>query len=86
MSAQPQIDVPWWRNDPWLGKHHYHENRNKNVHLLAKYNNVYVAWFPDGSGIRAVDEDYTAMRERFRAAGEDPEWYIYEFVTDEPNI
>jgi hypothetical protein len=82
MSAQPQTDVPWWRNHPWLGRHLFQENRAKNLHLLEKYNNIYVAWYPDGSGIRDADEEYLALRERFQAAGEDPEWYNYEYVTD----
>lgn len=34
-NDQPQQDgVPWWRNHPWLGKHLWYENRNKNAHLL----------------------------------------------------
>src|SRR5262245_30878234 len=77
-----QGNVPWWRNHPWLGRHLFAENRNKNCHLLLPYDNMTVAWFPDGSGIRDVDIDETALRERIKASGDDPDWYNYEYVRD----
>ncbi|MFO0841853.1 MAG: hypothetical protein U0797_05555 [Gemmataceae bacterium] len=83
MNEQPVNGVPWWRNHPWLGRHLFHENRTKNLHLLQKYNRMEVAWFPDGSGIRDADPDPMALRERIKASGDDPSWYNYEYVTDE---
>lgn len=82
MSAQPNNDVPWWRNHPWLGRHLFHENRTKNLHLLDPYNNMHVAWFPDGSGIRDADADIEVLQHRILAAGEDLYWYNFEYVTD----
>ena len=29
MSEQSQNGVPWWRNDPWNGRHLFWENRGK---------------------------------------------------------
>jgi hypothetical protein len=80
MSEQPTEGVPWWRNDPWLGRHLFVENRNKNVNLLAPYNQMHVAWFPDGSGIRDADLDLFVLWERIKASGEDPSWYNFEYV------
>ena len=50
-------EEPWWRNDPWLGRHLFMENRNKNCTCCWIYQNMHVAWFPDGSGIRDADAD-----------------------------
>jgi hypothetical protein len=80
MSEPKPDEVPWWRNHPWLGGHLFLENRNKNCHLLLQYQDMYVAWFPDGSGIRDADADLVAMQERIEAAGEDPSWYCYEYA------
>jgi hypothetical protein len=86
MSEQPK-EVPWWRNHPWMGRHLAAENRNKfPLEELAKYNNMHVAWFPDGSGIRDADEDGEALIERIKASGDDLSWYTYEFITDEPML
>jgi hypothetical protein len=86
MSEQKQDEVPWWRNDPWLGAHLFTENRNKNCELLLQYEGKIVAWFPDGSGIRDADEDVVALRQRIEAAGEDPSWYCYEYASTEPRF
>jgi hypothetical protein len=84
MSAQQQ-EVPWWRNHPWLGAHRFHENRNRvPPEELRKYNDMHVAWFPDGSGVRDADPDGVALWERIKASGDDPSWYCYEWVSDEP--
>jgi hypothetical protein len=80
MSEQKQDEVPWWRNHPWLGGHLFLENRARNCHLLQQYDNMVVAWFPDGSGIRDADADGIAMRKRIEDAGENPSWYVYEYV------
>jgi hypothetical protein len=80
MSEQPTDDVPWWRNGPWLGRHLFAENRNKNAHLLQAYNNMHVAWYPDGSGIRDADADMFVLWKRIEASGDDPQWYSYEHV------
>jgi len=77
-----QDEVPWWRNHPWLGRHLFAENRNKNCELLLPYDNMTVAWFPDGSGIRDADVDEITLRERIKASGDDPDWYLYEYVRD----
>jgi hypothetical protein len=83
MSEQ-QDGVPWWRNDPWNGRQMFHENRGKfPVEELLKYNNKYVAWFPDGSGIYDSDPDPDALRERIRAAGDEVALYCIEYITDE---
>jgi len=82
MSAQPQAEVPWWRNHPWLGRHLFAENRTKNLHLLKDYKDMHVAWFPDGSGIRDADADLDVLEQRIRASGEDVNWYNFEYVTD----
>jgi hypothetical protein len=86
MSEQQQADVPWWRNHPWQGRHLFNENRTKNIHLLDKYNKMWVAWFPDGSGIHDVDPDPVVLRERIKASGDDPACYSYEYVSDETYI
>jgi hypothetical protein len=87
MSEQPDNGVPWWRNHPWLGAHLWNDNRSKYpVEELRKYNNMHVAWFPDGSGVRDADPDGVALRERIKASGEDPSWYCYEWISDEPVI
>ena len=75
MSEPKQDEVPWWRNHPWLGRHLFMENRNKNCDLLLQYEDRYVAWFPDGSGIRDADTNLVAMQAWIEAAGEDPSWY-----------
>jgi hypothetical protein len=79
-------EVPWWRNHPWLGRHLFMENRNKNCELLLKYDGMHVAWFPDGSGIRDADVNGIALFERIKASGDDPEWYVYEEVMNEPQL
>jgi hypothetical protein len=63
-----------------LGGHLFLENRNKNCHLLLQYEDMVVAWFPDGSGIRDADNDEILMRLRMLDVGEDPSWYNYEYV------
>jgi hypothetical protein len=80
MSTQPAENVPWWRNDPWLGAHLFAENRNKHLSELSKYAGQTVAWFPDGSGIRDAGEDMYVLWQRFKALGEDPSWYHYENI------
>jgi hypothetical protein len=79
--TQPTTEVPWWRNDPWLGAHLYRENRGRfPFEELVKYHHKQVAWFPDGSGIRDADADGDALLARIEASGDDPSWYCYEFV------
>jgi hypothetical protein len=56
-------------------------NRNHNCDLLLGYEGKLVAWYPDGSGIRDADQDESALRERLLAAGEDPFWYSFEYVS-----
>lgn len=86
MSSQSE-SVPWWRNHPWMGRHLAAENRSKfPLDELYKYNNMHVAWYPDGSGIRDADRDGMVLWERIKASGDDPTWYTYEFVSDEPMI
>jgi hypothetical protein len=81
MSEQQTNDVPWWRNDPWLGRHLWRERRLRfPLDELAKYSGLTVAWYPDGSGIRDAAEDRAVLWERFKALGEDPSWYMYEFI------
>jgi hypothetical protein len=85
MKPQPE-EVPWWRNDPWMGRHLAAENRAKfPLEELAKYN-MHVAWLPDGSGVRDADKDAETLWERIKASGDDPRWYTYEYVSDEPMI
>jgi hypothetical protein len=87
MSEQSQDGVPWWRTDPWNGRHMYYENRCKfPVEELLKYNGHYVAWFPDGSGIFDSDLDPMALRERIKAAGDEVAMYLIEYITDEAQI
>ena len=83
MSGASENGVPWWRNHPWLGRHLFVENRTKNLHLLREYDQMEVAWFPDGSGIRDADPDPDALWDRIKASGDDPSWYNYEYVSDE---
>ena len=71
MSAQSQDGVPWWRNDPWNGRHLFWENRGKfPAEELRKYNGRHVAWFPDGSGIHDSDPDPDALRDPGRLLAE----------------
>lgn len=85
MMSEQQGELPWWRNDPWLGAHLFAENRNKfPAEQLEKYNQKHVAWFPDGSGIRDADAGMYALWKRLEAAGDDPSWYCYEYVSDCP--
>jgi hypothetical protein len=87
MSEQTQDGVPWWRNDPWNGRHLFWENRGKfPSEELAKYNRRYVAWFPDGSGIYDSDTDPIALQERIKAAGDEVAMYLIEYITDETSI
>src|SRR5262245_58307071 len=74
-------ELPWWRNDPWLVHHLFRENHDKNQHLLLPYDNMFVAWFPDGSGIRDADKDGEALLKRIKESGDDPNWYVYEAVS-----
>ena len=84
MSEPKKDDVPWWRNDPWLGRHLYLQNRDKNIELLLQYEGKHVAWFPDGSGIRDADVDGYVLWKRIEASGDDPQWYVYEYACSDP--
>jgi hypothetical protein len=87
MSDVKQDGLPWWRNDPWHGRHLFAENRAKfPAEEVWKYNGQFVAWFPDGSGIRDADPDQVVLRERIKAAGEEPYWYTIEYISDEAYI
>jgi hypothetical protein len=79
---EPENGRPWWRDHPWLGRHLFVENREKNLGLLEKYREMHVAWYPDGSGIRDADADPIVLWERIKASGDDPNWYSFEHVTD----
>jgi hypothetical protein len=85
MSEQSGDGRPWWRDDPWNGRHLFHENRDKFPadELLQKYNRQYIAWFPDGSGIFDADPDPMALRERIKASGDEVAMYCIEYITDE---
>jgi hypothetical protein len=83
-AARKDGELPWWRNDPWLGAHLWAENRSKNADLLLPYDGKCVAWFPDGSGIRDADPDMGVLWNRIKASGDDPSWYAYEHVNLEP--
>jgi hypothetical protein len=72
--------VPWWRNDPWLGHHVDLANRYHNFEMLVPYEGKHVAWLPDGTGIRDADEDSYALWKRIEASGDDPQWYVFEYV------
>src|SRR4051794_16104486 len=74
-----QDRVPWWRNDMWRGHHLGMANRSKRPAPL-KYAGKHVAWFPDGTGIFGADEDSFALWERIKASGDDPQWYVFEYV------
>jgi hypothetical protein len=71
-----------------MGRHLFAENRRKfpGEELLTKYNRKYVAWYPDGSGIHDSDPDPIVLRERIEASGDDPAWYLIEYITDEMYI
>lgn len=84
-TTQPG-EVPWWQNDPWYGGHLYAENRNKNCELLLQYVGKYVAWFPDGSGIRDADENELVLMERIKASGDKLIWFPIEYVPDMAQI
>jgi hypothetical protein len=87
MSTETQDGVPWWRNHPWHGRHLFAENRSRfPPEELLKYNHRYVAWYPDGSGIHDSDPDSLVLRERIKASGDDPAWYLIEYITDETYI
>jgi hypothetical protein len=86
MSEQKNGELPWWRNHPWLGGHLYAENRNRNAHLTRPYEGMVVAWFPDGSGIRDADRDRGALWDRIKASGDDPSWFCYEYIEEEPTL
>jgi hypothetical protein len=87
MSAQPQRQDQWWRSHPWNGRHLFHENRGKfPVEELLKYNRMYVAWYPDGSGIHDADSDEIVLRERIKASGDDPFLYRIEYISDESYV
>ncbi len=84
MSEQGQDGVPWWRNHPWQGRHLFRENRSKfPTEELLKYNRQYVAWIPDGSGIRDSGPDMFTVWKQIEASGDDPSLYCYEYITDE---
>jgi hypothetical protein len=87
MSTETQEGLPWWRNDPWMGRQFYHENRRKYpAEELLKYLGKYVAWYPDGSGIHDSDPDSIILWERIKASGDDPAWYLIEYITDETYV
>jgi hypothetical protein len=79
-AARKEGEVPWWRNDPWLGHQFFRENRNKNAGLALQYEGMHVAWFPDGSGIRDADKDGEALLKRIIDSGDDHQWYVFEYV------
>jgi hypothetical protein len=81
MSEQSKDAAPWWRTDPWNGRHLFYENRNKfPLEELMKYKGQYVAWFPDGSGIFAADPDPMSLRERIKASGDEVAMYLIEYI------
>lgn len=84
--AEQSDEVPWWRNHPWLGGHLFHENRNKNLELLEQFEKKWVAWYPDGSGIRGAAQDVYALWLRIKETGEDPQWYHYELINNDTMI
>ena len=87
MSGQAKSgERPWWMDDPWLGHHLYWQNRERNLHLLPQYEGLCVAWMPDGSGIRGAHEDMHALWKQIEASGEDPQWYLYEYIPIEPTF
>jgi hypothetical protein len=51
-----------------------------------KYNNMHVAWFPDGSGIRDADADLVVLANRIEDSGEVLAWYTLEYVSDQPSL
>jgi hypothetical protein len=87
VTTQSQDSMPGWRNHPWLGGHLFPENRNKfPVEELLKYNRQYVAWLPDGSGIRASGPDMITVWKQIESSGDDPSLYCYEYITDETYV
>jgi hypothetical protein len=87
MSALQNKDEPyWWLNHPWMDRHLFMENRNRNCHLLLHYDNMLVAWFPDGSGIRDADVDGYELWKRIKASGDDPSWFVYEYFSTIPEV
>jgi hypothetical protein len=80
MSAEKENEPFDWRKDPNRGGQFFSENRNKNVQLLLQYPGQVVAWYPDGSGIAGADPDGYALYLRLKAAGEDPQWFVFETV------
>jgi hypothetical protein len=87
MSSQPQDRNQWWRHHPWQGRHLFRENRNKfPAEELLKYNRMYVAWYPDGSGILDADPDEITLWERIKASGDDPFLYLIEYISDETYV
>jgi hypothetical protein len=49
----------------------------------ACYEGKYIAWTADGFTIRDGDEDYEKLRERLREQGEDPDRFMYGYVSPE---
>jgi hypothetical protein len=83
MSTEPE-NVPFdWRKDPCLGRQFFLVNRGKfPLEKLDPYINQTVAWFPDGSGIRAAAPDMDTVWQKIQDAGDDPSLYVYEDIPD----
>ena len=87
MSETKQPERPWWLDDPWRGTHLFAQNRGRFTWKeLEKYKDRFVAWYPDGSGIHDSDPDSIVLWERIKASGDDPAWYLIEYITDETYI
>jgi hypothetical protein len=73
------------QGEPWQGGPCYdgqlrRENMRKNAGLLRGLEGKFVAWYPDGSGIRDIDANSIELWDRIRLSGEWPTTYYFEYV------
>jgi hypothetical protein len=70
-----------WQKHPYQMRDLFNENQGKNLPaVIAAYAGQWVAWFPDGGGIRDAAPDMEALVRRIEESGDDPLFYFIEEV------
>ena len=78
--------LPWWRNDPWLGRHLFWANHDKNLHLLEPYDTCSWRGTPTAAASTTRTPTAGAGKAQILASGDDTGWYVIEAVDLRPQL